>query len=207
MERHPKVRLTLSSACYGSSLASEEVSGYEKATRRLDRISVGGDSRLANRVRAAESGDDARLPDPAGPARPLGQEAPGQSRRIRHRGRPAHPRRRRDEGALVSVDRRVSARRQHAGHRTRRPAPHHPQRRARPEADCGRSHRTHARNLGRPWRRPRLHGRRPPSAIRPEQVPLHLLHEADRRQARDDGDRARQVGRQRADRDEGRLRR
>ena len=56
------------------------------------------------------------------------------SRSCRHGRRAAHPRRRRRHGTVQSVEPRVSAGRQHARHRARRPAADHSQRRARSEA-------------------------------------------------------------------------
>ena len=61
-------------------------------------------------------------------------------------------------------------------------------------------------HLGRAGRRPRLHGRGPAPQLRQQQAGLPLLHQAARREAPDDGHRARPLGRQRAGGHEGRLR-
>ena len=160
----------------------------------------------AARGRAAQAGPAARWGGRRGPRpryadRRAARAARRWTVRLRHRRSPQDPRRRRDQGAVQSLEPRVSSRRQHAGHRAAEPASSdHPQRRARSAAD-----RRRAEVAGAVARR--ADGRRAASALCREQADLPHLQQAGRQGTDCHGARAWPLGWHGVDRRAGSLRR
>ena len=148
-------------------------------------------------------------------ARPEGravQQSAARRRSVRLRDLRAapHPRVGRDQGPVAPVERGVPARRRHAHHRARRPSSPGAQRRAAAGAGEGHAEGRLDQHDGR------ADGHRAPSALRREQVGLHLVPQARRHgekrgreglPAGEQLDPARHVGRQSAHRRPRHLRR